>query len=134
MKNEPENKEGMDDLPLEIYGISGGIWDVAPVSERPEIVLTDWHVFEVAVLAGPERTRHFAGQNFRDREGRVSSAITTFDASTGRGITRSGRVYELRGRPGFTPDGQYVWNRWKALNEAADIVDATAEIRGLLGR
>lgn len=105
-----------------------------PVSERPELVLTDWHVFEVAVLPGPERTRHFAGQNFKDREGRVSSEVVEFDAATGRGVTCSGRVYELRGRPGFTSDGRYVWNRWKALNEAADIVDVRAEIRGWLGR
>lgn len=134
MKNEPENKKSVDDLPLEIPGISGGIWAAAPVSERPEIELTDSHVFEVAVLAGPERTRHFAGQNFRCREGRVSSAITTFDAATGRGVMRRRRVYELCGAPGFTPDGRYVWNQWRTLNGGADVVDVRAEIRGLLGR
>ena len=81
---------------LAVIEIQGGVWKCAPVSERPEIVLVDWHVFEVKLPSRAERTRHFAGQNITDREGRTSSAIETFDAATSRGTTESGRVYELR--------------------------------------
>ncbi|MDO8450329.1 MAG: hypothetical protein Q7T10_16140 [Rhodoferax sp.] len=112
--------------------IEGGVWACAPVSERPEIVLTDWHVFEVGIVDLPTRTRHFAGQNVTDSEGRVSSPIVTFDAATGRGITRSGRVYELRGTSGFTGDGEYTWNRWQSINDVTDVVDVTDEIKNLM--
>lgn len=107
--------------------IGGGVWACAPVSERPEIVMTDWHVFEVCTPL--PRTRHFAGQNITEGEGRVSSPILEFDAATRRGVTRSGRVYELRGSPGFTADGSYTWNRWKAIHGALEVVDVTAEVR-----
>ena len=130
MKNEPENNEN---LPALRVGWEC-LWVPAPVSERPEVVLTDWSVFEVALGEDPARTRHFAGQNITDHEGRVSSEVVEFDAATGRGVTSSGRVYELRGRTGFTADSRYVWDRWRALNGAVDVVDVTAEIRGLLGR
>jgi hypothetical protein len=114
--------------------IAGGVWACAPVSERPEIVLIDWHVFEVSIPDFPTRTRHFAGQNATDREGRVSSPIVTFDASTGCGVTRSGRVYKLRGTTGFTGDGEYTWNRWKSINEVTDVVEMTAAINKAMER
>ena len=114
---------------LAVIEISGGVWKCRPVSERPEIVLTDWHVFEVKLPGRTERSRHFAGQNITDREGRASSAIETFDAATSRGTTESGRVYELRGSTGFTGDGEYTWNRWKKINSVTDVVDVTAEVK-----
>ena len=119
---------------LAVIEIQGGVWKCKPVSERPEIILTDWHVFEVKLPSRAERTRHFAGQNITDREGRASSAITIFDAATGCGITESGRVYQLQGRTGFTGDGEYTWNRWKTINAVTDIVDVTAEIKGSMGQ
>lgn len=119
-------------LNFNVVEITGGIWVCAPVSERPEIVLTDWHVFEVQLPGQSDRTRHFAGQNATDIEGRASSAIVRLDAVTRRGITSSGRVYELRGGTGFTPDGQYTWNAWKRINRATDVVDVTPEIIELL--
>jgi hypothetical protein len=115
-----------------ILAISGGVWLPAPVSERPEIVLADWHVFEVQLPGLDARTRHFAGQNMTDREGRTSSAIVTFDAATGRGVTQSGRVYQLIGGTGLRGDREYTWNRWKSINKAADVVDVTAEIENLM--
>ena len=119
---------------LSILVIEGGIWACAPVSERPEIILTDWHVFEVKLPAEAARTRHFAGQNITDYEGRASSAIVTFDATTGCGITQSGRVYQLRGSSGFTGDGEYTWSRWKSINAVVDVLDVTAEIQNLMKR
>lgn len=110
----------------------GGVWSCAPVSERPEIVLTDWKVFEVKLPGRTERTRHFAGQNITDHEGRASSAIVTFDATTARGITQSGRVYQLQGSTGFTGDGEYTWHRWESINAVTGVVDVTAEIKELM--
>ena len=119
---------------LAVVEISGGVWKCRPVDERPEIILTYWHVFEVTLPGRTERTRHFAGQNITDHEGRASSAITIFDAATGCGITESGRVYQLQGRTGFTGDGEYTWNRWKTINAVTDVVDVTAEIKGSMGQ
>ena len=117
---------------LAVIAISGGVWKCAPVSERPEIGLADWHVFEVKLPSRAERTRHFAGQNITDREGRTSSAIETFDAATSRGTTESGRVYELRGSTGFSGDGEYTWNRWKSINSVTEVVDVTAETKKMI--
>ena len=117
---------------LAVIAVWGGVWTCAPVSERPEIILSDWQVFEVKLPGLPERTRHFAGQNITDHEGRTSSAINTIDPATGRGITGSGRIYQLRGRPGFTSDGRYVWSRWKSINSVTDVVDVTSEIKTMM--
>lgn len=117
---------------LAVIEISGGVWECAPVSERAEIILTDWHVFEVQLPGRPERTRHFAGQNITDHEGRASSAIVTFDPEAGRGVTESGRVYQLQGSTGFTGDGEYTWNRWMRINSVTGVVDVTAEIKRLM--
>ena len=119
---------------LALIEIQGGVWKCKPVSERPEIILTDWHVFDVKLPGRAERTRHFAGQNITDGEGRASSAITIFDTATGCGITESGRVYQLLGRTGFTGDGEYTWNRWKTINAVTDVDDVTAEIKGSMGQ
>ena len=115
-----------------LIAIYGGVWTPAPVSERPEIVLTDWHVFEVQLPGLNTRTRHFAGQNITDDEGRASSAIVTIDAATGRGRTRSGRVYQLTGSTNLRGDGEYTWNRWKSINGATDVVDVTAEVKKMM--
>ena len=115
-----------------VVEVSGGVWQCAPVSERPEIVLTGWHVFEVQLPGRHERTRHFAGQNMHDFEGRTSSAIETFDAATSRGTTESGRIYELRGSTGFSGDGEFTWNRWKSINLVTEVVNVTAEIKKMM--
>ena len=114
---------------LAVFAISGGVWKCAPVSERPEIILTDWHVFEIQLPGRSDRTRHFAGQNITDHEGRASSAIVTFDAATGSGITESGRVYQLHGNTVLRGDGEYTWNQWQRINSVTDVVDVTAEIK-----
>lgn len=117
---------------LAVIAISGGVWECAPVAERPEIILTNWRVFEVQLPSRNERSRHFAGQNIIDCEGRASSAMVIFDPQTGQGITESGRVYQLQGRTGFTGDGEYTWNQWKRINSVSGVVDVTAEIKKLM--
>ena len=112
--------------------ISGGVWTCASVAERPELVLTDWAVFELQLPGNPGRTRHFAGYNVTDREGRASSAIREFDPGTWRGVTDSGRVYGLRGQPGLTSDGQYVWHQWLSIHGVTDAVDVTNDLLAMM--
>lgn len=108
----------------------GGVWVPRSVSEEPELRLSDWSVFEVTMGGSSERTRHFVGTSIRDREGRVSSAVESFDAKTKRGVTSSGRVYELVGsRTGMNLDAEYTWNHWKSICQAQDVVDVTAEVK-----
>ncbi len=91
--------------------IKGGVWATTPVEEVPSISLRNWAVLELS-----NGDRHFAGYNITEGEGRTSSKIETFDKSTMRGVTSSGRVYELQGAPGLEGDGAYVWARWKRIN------------------
>lgn len=87
------------------------IWRTTSIQEVPEIQLRNWQIMET------ERgERHFIGYNITEGAGRVSSAIQEFDIKNRRGITNSGRIYELLGDPGNNLDAEYVWNRWKVIN------------------
>jgi hypothetical protein len=86
--------------------ILNSVWAVAPVEEEPELQLARWRVYAVG------HGRHFVGYNVTHREGRVSTAITSFDPETRRGVTASGRVYELIGAPGYDSHGDYVFGIW----------------------
>lgn len=95
---------------------------VPPVACESETVLSRYRVFKL-----PEGTRHFCGYVAADREGRVSSQIMDWDPVTRVGTTRRGRRYRLDGEPGFDPDAEYVWARWKRINEVTDFKDVTEE-------
>ena len=88
--------------------IRTSVWQVAPVEEQPEIRLERWSVREIQ----PNGTWHFVGWNVAG-EGRVSSAIVSFDPERLTGRTSSGRVYALAGAPGLDPDGEYVFSMWR---------------------
>ncbi|BDT72773.1 hypothetical protein os4_23180 [Comamonadaceae bacterium OS-4] len=120
---------------IAVIAVSGGIWQCSPVSEKPEVLLEDWAVYEVKLPWNEHRTRHFAGTKIErgGGSGRVSTAIVSFDPTTRRGVTESGRVYELvRQRTGLMRDAEYTWNHWKSLHRAEDAVDVTDEIKALL--
>lgn len=108
---------------IKILELQGGVWRTSPVTETPEIQLSEWQIWETET-----GERHFVGWNLTEGEGRASSAIQTFDKDTMRGITRSGRVYELVGPPGHDGDAAYTWNRWKTINKVISTKDVTAEI------
>jgi hypothetical protein len=110
------------------------IWATTSVNSVPEIELRSWSVFEVASDEWENRTRHFVGYNVTECEGRVSSAIVQWDAATRRGVTASGRVYQLVGETGFDWDAQYVWSRWKDLNRitVAELVELPLDSTGIL--
>lgn len=103
------------------------IWTATPVSETPHIVLTDWQIVQVE----PYATRHFVGYNQTEQEGRVSSAIVRFDLEKRIGVTKSGRVYELRGDAGRDPDAEWTWAGWADRNrvESYEVVTQKA-LRG----
>lgn len=105
------------------------IWKLPASDEAPDVTLSSWRIFEID--AG---TRHFVGADTLDFTGRVSSAITTFDLSTLRGQTRSGRVYQLVGRDGWSLDAEYVWKRWCALNDVKSYSDVTSQLLAGTGK
>lgn len=99
------------------------IWNIDDIAAQPELSLVRWRIYETEKLE-----RRFVGYCPTNREGRVSSAIKTFDAATLRGVTRSGRTYELLGTPDFDADAQYVWNRWQDINRVQSCRDVTDEV------
>ena len=90
--------------------IAASLWETRSVEDEPEIILDQWQIFEV------DGDRHFTGYNHAWGEGRVSSRIVTFDAEEKKGITRSGRVYQLAGEPGYNSDADYVLSAWLSRN------------------
>jgi hypothetical protein len=103
------------------------IWTVKPINEAPEIELEQWQIIEARSPYWDGVTRHFVGYNITDCEGRVSSAITQFDETKMQGITRSGRVYKLVGKPNWNKDAEYVWCRWCSINHVEDQQNITKE-------
>lgn len=105
----------------------GAVWAALGVEQQPSIVLVRWRIIQVKTK-DMHIERYFVGYNLQDREGRVSTAIQQFDALTRRGVTKSGRVYQLEGEPGFDPDGEYVWRICATAWLFIDEKDVTAEV------
>lgn len=109
-----------------------GIWASRPVSEVPEIRLKDWSAFELKLPASTVRTRHFVGTNAAKGTARISTAIVQFDALRRRGITASGRVYELaESSHDLNTNAEYVWAAWLQRYCAKDVVNVTAAVKAL---
>lgn len=53
------------------------IWRIGPVEDMPEVSLRRWSIRET-----DSGTIHFVGYNVLRRQGRISTAITSFDART----------------------------------------------------
>jgi hypothetical protein len=104
------------------------IWSVAPVELEPEKWLESWQVVRVVKSNGFEERfgLHFVGRNCSDFHGAVSSKIEQFDPKTMRGVTNSGRVYQLVGLPGYCDDAQYVLDCWSQANRV-ETTNATEE-------
>lgn len=114
---------------FKVIAVEGGIWKAASIERQPSTTLVDWSVYEIKLESESVRTRHFVGRSVESGyHGRTSSAVRSFDAKTSQGVTRSSRVYRLKGRPGSHPDANYTWHLWLELNPATDIVDVTQEI------
>jgi hypothetical protein len=104
------------------------VWNIEPVNEVPEVTLAAWQVFEVPLDGDDGWTRHFVGYARELRQGQVCSPVLSFDPTTRSGVTRSGRVYRLAGRPGLGSDALYVWNQWKAIHGITEERDVTAAV------
>lgn len=113
-----------DDIIKEIFRAS--IWKTPSVSEEPEIVLERWRVLEVENEQGQVQ-RHFVGYSTYGWEGRASTPIQEFNPAAGQGVTRSGRLYQLTGRPGYDPDGAWVWCHWSRANKLVNQRDVSEE-------
>ena len=105
-----------------------GIWKPADVTQEPETKLVDWQVYKVYLEQLGEYTMHFNGYTLGAYgEGRVCSPVVEFDKNTMRGVTQSGRIYELVGAPGVNRDAEYVWRRWLGLNGSPEFICITDE-------
>ncbi len=112
--------------------VSGGVWPLASPEIEPEVFVQDWEIHEVQLPGRVERTRHVVGLTGWHREGVVSSVIAALDTDTHRVTTESGRVYKLGTRTGGNLDSEYVWNRWRHLNDATDDQNVTKAVKELL--
>lgn len=99
-----------------------------PINLEPEVVLTIWKVYEVDSDKWPGKTRHFVGNMSMGRDGsRCSSEIKVFDHKKRYGITRSGRVYHLKGEIGEDPHAESLFKYWCEMNSIIKIVDVSNE-------
>ena len=91
------------------------------VDIQPEVTLTEWQIVEVdGNFDGMGKTYHFLGVI---DTGRISSPIKEFDKEKMIGITRSGRVYKLKGEPAMKLDALYVLSVWAGNNEYTFVTD-----------
>jgi hypothetical protein len=102
---------------------SADIWKTQPVASQPRLRLASWRIMRT------ERGEiHFIGYAVDNNEGRVSTAIQSLDLAARTGVTSSGRLYELIGKPGYDPDADYVWAMWARVNGVKRAEDVTAEV------
>ncbi|QIE22861.1 hypothetical protein SBC2_08740 [Caballeronia sp. SBC2] len=99
------------------------VWQTARVEAEPEIILVRWRVLQTDC-----GDRHLVGARRDDFNGRVSSAIVELDVSRSVVVTRSGRIYQLEGAPGYNADAQYVWDNWCVVNGVTSYEDVTSSV------
>ncbi len=104
------------------------IRSAAPVEAEPLRRLCIWQVFKVVKANGQEDRYglHFLGLDVNDFTGAVSTRIETFHPATMRGVTISGRIYELVGGPGFSANSIYALHHWCQVNKV-EIEGATID-------
>lgn len=115
----------MDELEkLAEFATANSVWKPADVTQEPHTRLTQWQVHLVKGKLSEEGgdTIHFMGHT--GYEGRVCSPVQTYDKTTRRGVTKSGRIYELVGHPGHNGDAFHVWATWLSMmgNPEVEIV------------
>ena len=101
------------------------IWMTTPVGQQPMLHVTSWRIYETEV-----GERHVVGWCVENREGRVSSAIVSFDLAEGQCTTDSGRVYQLQGASGFHSDAAYTLLKWCRMYAVPECRDVTDEVEG----
>lgn len=84
------------------------VWQPASAAQEPKTKLTQWRVYKVTNEL--EDSIHFVG--YAGYEGRVSSKVVSYAPGLKRGVTQSGRVYELLHHSGFNGDAMHTFNVW----------------------
>lgn len=109
------------------------LWRPGTTQQEPQTRLIDWRIPSTS-YAEPSRaaSHHFVGCDPRDGSGRISSPIESFDAARRRGVTRSGRVYELLGESLPASEARYVWDRHCEINGMGEWTDTTLQTSILL--
>jgi hypothetical protein len=111
----------------EILG-RASVWSVRSIASQPSSKICDWQAFEVRRTdSGDALSVHLVGRLVADHGGRVTSAIKNVDRASRRVVTNSGRVYQLLGKPGYSSDGEYVWQSWQRIQEVTYAREVTAE-------
>ena len=95
---------------------------VPPVDEQPQVTLERWRVRETR-----QGQRFFVGYCVENHEGRVTSAIQSFDVGTGVGVTSSGRRYLLSGWPCFDSDALRLLELVSERNGLSETKDVSLE-------
>ncbi|MFM0515859.1 MULTISPECIES: hypothetical protein [Caballeronia] len=99
-------------------------WPTTPATIEPRIFLEQWFVFETEPARGE---RHLLGMKQDAGYARISSPIKNFDRSTMRGVTSTGRCYQLVGPPGWTSDMSYLLLSWCEKHRVTQMTNVTAE-------
>jgi hypothetical protein len=94
---------------LSFLDLVPNVWKSASITDEPEIKLYQWQIKKM------KEGSFFCGVT-SDGNGRVSTDIKTFDEATKKGITASGRCYQLVGPEGSSSNADYVWNYYKRVN------------------
>jgi hypothetical protein len=89
------------------------------------VAMEYWSVAEVSCSGLDHATQHLVG--VVDGLGRVCSPIQEFDYDKMEATTRSGKIYELHGKPSTDMDAKYVFANWCRLNQVTDVIDVTEE-------
>jgi hypothetical protein len=110
--------------------IQSSLWRPPSVDDEPRTLLSQWQAYEVKKPDGSGWDLHFYGNT--GREGRVCSAVQSYDKESHCGITRSGRIYELSGYSGYNSDALYVWNNWLAIYKNPEIRCVTEQYEYLV--
>jgi len=80
------------------------VWKSPPVELQRIVFLSCWQVMET-----DEGSRYFIGYSMETMSGRASIHIVKFDPETRRGVTGSGRIYELVGESGVDTEANHLW-------------------------
>lgn len=90
------------------------VWRAGSIEQQPSVELYNWTIKQM------KEGQYFVGDEVRG-SGRVSTAIQTYDPETKRGITASGRIYQLLGESHYSSNGEYVWQYYKQVNGLTEI-------------
>lgn len=124
-----ETKGPVFDPDLPLASKIPNVWAQPPVNVQPSKFVSPWSVHRATPKDGQPSDLfglHFVGRDLREWNGCVSSKIVSFDPTTMRGTTSSGRIYQLESQPGHCADGDYVLDHWADFNNV-DVQDVTEE-------